>query len=86
MAWAHDNARSVHPLQYYVSSILNKNKKACIYNLMLHGLKAAQGEWTLVCIAFNLKRLHTLKEVKKAAEVAASKLPKLIIEYCSIRP
>jgi hypothetical protein len=37
-------------------------------------LKAVQGEWTLVCIAFNLKRLHTLKGVKKAAEVAASML------------
>jgi hypothetical protein len=39
---------------------------------MLGGLKAVQGEWTLVCMAFNLKRLHTLKGVKKAAEVAAS--------------
>ena len=41
---------------------------------MLRGLKAVQGEWTLLCIAFNLKRLHTLKGVKKAAEVAASML------------
>jgi transposase len=41
-------------------------------HFMLRGLKAVQGEWTLVCIAFNLKRLHTLKGVKKAAEVAAS--------------
>jgi Transposase DDE domain len=40
----------------------------------LRGLKAVQGEWTLVCIAFNLKRLHTLKGVKKAAEVVASML------------
>ena len=39
---------------------------------MLRSLKAVQGEWTLVCIAFNLKRLHTLKGVKKAAEVAVS--------------
>jgi hypothetical protein len=39
---------------------------------MLRDLKAVQGEWTLVCIAFNLKRLHTLKGVKKAAEVATS--------------
>ena len=39
---------------------------------MLRGLRAVQGEWTLVCMAFNLKRLHTLKGVKKAAEVAAS--------------
>src|SRR2546421_3727078 len=40
----------------------------------LRGLKVVQGEWTLVCIAFTLKRLHTLKGVKKAAEVAASML------------
>jgi len=26
----------------------------------LRGLQAAAGEWCLVCIAFNLKRLHTL--------------------------
>lgn len=26
----------------------------------LRGLEAASGEWTLVCLAFNLKRLHTL--------------------------
>ena len=32
---------------------------------MLRGLRAVQGEWTLVCIAFNLKRLHTLKGVKR---------------------
>src|SRR5919109_157432 len=43
-------------------------------HFLLRGLKAVQGEWTLVCIAFNLKRLHTLKGVKKAAEVAASRL------------
>ena len=27
----------------------------------LRGLPAASGEWTLVCLAFNLKRLHTLR-------------------------
>lgn len=27
----------------------------------LRGLAAAAGEWTLVCLAFNLKRLHTLQ-------------------------
>ena len=43
-------------------------------HFLLRGLKAVQGEWTLVCIAFNLKRLHTLKGVKKAAEVVASML------------
>ena len=25
------------------------------------GLAAAAGEWTLVCLAYNLKRLHTLR-------------------------
>jgi transposase len=45
---------------------------------MLRGLKAVQGEWTLVCIAFNLKRLRTLKGVKKAAEVAASMFSSVI--------
>ena len=39
---------------------------------MLRGLMAVKGEWTLLCIAFNLKRLHTLKGVKKAAKVVAS--------------
>lgn len=28
---------------------------------LLRGHKAVQGEWNLVCIAFNLKRMHTLK-------------------------
>jgi DDE family transposase len=32
---------------------------------LLRGLKAVQGEWTFVCSAFNLKRLHTLKRGKK---------------------
>ena len=27
----------------------------------LRGLKKAAGEWTIVCLAFNLKRLHTLR-------------------------
>lgn len=27
---------------------------------MLRGLKKAQGEWSLVCMAYNLKRLHTI--------------------------
>ena len=26
----------------------------------LRGLKAAQGEWNLVCMAWNLKRMHAL--------------------------
>jgi hypothetical protein len=39
---------------------------------MLRGLMAVQGEWTLVCIAFDLKRLHTLKRAKKAVAMAVS--------------
>ncbi len=27
---------------------------------MLRGLEKAKGEWNLVCIAYNLKRLHTI--------------------------
>ena len=27
---------------------------------LMRGLKAVTGEWTLVCIAYNLKRLHVL--------------------------
>jgi len=27
---------------------------------LLRGLEAVPGEWTLVCIAYNLKRLHVL--------------------------
>jgi hypothetical protein len=34
-------------------------------SFMLRGLKAVQGEWTLLCIAFNLKRLHTPKRGEK---------------------
>ena len=28
---------------------------------MLRGFKKAKGEWSLICIAYNLKRLHTIK-------------------------
>jgi len=28
---------------------------------LLRGLQAVQGEWALVCIAWNLKRMHTLR-------------------------
>jgi len=27
---------------------------------MLRGFEKAQGEWSLMCIAYNLKRLHTI--------------------------
>jgi Transposase DDE domain len=33
----------------------------------LRGLFAAAGEWTLVCLAYNLKRLHVLREPKAHA-------------------
>jgi hypothetical protein len=29
---------------------------------MLRGLKKVSGEWNLVCLAYNLKRLHTLRQ------------------------
>ena len=35
---------------------------------MLRGLMGVKGEWTLLCIAFNLKRLHTLNRAKKTPE------------------
>ena len=28
---------------------------------MLRGLEKVKGEWTLVCLSYNLKRLHRLK-------------------------
>jgi IS5 family transposase len=37
---------------------------------LLRGLAAARGEWTLVCMAYNLKRLHTLQTAVAAAKGA----------------
>jgi len=28
---------------------------------MLRGFEQAKGEWNLVCIAYNLKRLHSMR-------------------------
>ena len=28
---------------------------------MLRGFEKAKGEWNLICIAYNLKRLHTIR-------------------------
>ncbi|MBU1994664.1 transposase [bacterium] len=28
---------------------------------MLRGFEKAKGEWNLICIAYNLKRLHTMR-------------------------
>ena len=34
---------------------------------LLRGLKKVSGEWNLVCLAYNLKRLHTLRQSASAA-------------------
>ena len=34
---------------------------------LLRGLKKDSGEWNLVCLAYNLKRLHTLRQTAMAA-------------------
>ena len=34
---------------------------------LLRGLKKVSGEWNLVCLAYNLKRLHTLRQTALAA-------------------
>jgi hypothetical protein len=34
---------------------------------LLRGLKKVSGEWNLVCLAYNLKRLHTLRQKALAA-------------------
>ena len=34
---------------------------------LLRGLKKVSGEWNLVCLAYNLKRLHTLRQTATAA-------------------
>ncbi len=34
---------------------------------LLRGLKKVTGEWSLVCLAYNLKRLHTLRRAVQAA-------------------
>lgn len=34
---------------------------------LLRGLKKVSGEWNLVCLAYNLKRLHTLRQTAVAA-------------------
>ena len=37
---------------------------------LLRGLAAVRGEWTLLCLAYNLKRLHTLRAAGAAAQAA----------------
>jgi transposase len=45
---------------------------------MLRGLMGVKGEWTLLCIAFNLKRLHTLNRAKKTPERMARMFLRMI--------
>jgi hypothetical protein len=45
---------TVEPLIGIIKEVLG------LRQFSLRGLEAASGEWTLVCLAFNLKRLHTL--------------------------
>jgi hypothetical protein len=37
---------------------------------LLRGLAAVRGEWTLLCLAYNLKRLHTLQAAGWAGRAA----------------
>ena len=34
----------------------------------LRGLEAAEGEWCLVCLAYNIKRMHTIQRTEKAGK------------------
>jgi hypothetical protein len=34
---------------------------------LLRGIKKVSGEWNLICLAYNLKRLHTLRQTAPAA-------------------
>ncbi len=38
---------------------------------LLRGLRAVQGEWALVCLGWNLKRLFALRKMKKSARSSA---------------
>src|SRR5205085_12589853 len=38
----------------------------------LRGTQAAAGEWCLVCLAFNLKRFHTLSEAQEERRTRCS--------------
>ncbi|MCX8092299.1 MAG: transposase, partial [Verrucomicrobiae bacterium] len=37
---------------------------------LLRGLKKVRGEWTLVCLAYNLRRLHRLGAGRRLATAA----------------
>jgi hypothetical protein len=43
------------------------SRSARLRQFMLRGLKKVTGEWNLVCLADNLKRLHTLRQTASAA-------------------
>ncbi|MBK8986218.1 MAG: transposase [Chloroflexi bacterium] len=44
-----------------VEPVIGIVRKPWVCRFSLRGLVAAGGEWTLVCLAYNLKRLHTLQ-------------------------
>ena len=46
---------TVEPVIGIIKEVLNFRQ------FSLRGLVAAAGEWTMVCLAYNLKRLHTLQ-------------------------
>jgi len=66
--------KMAHKLQTEVGQVIYRLRKCTVEPVIgivkevlgfrqfsLRGLKAAAGEWALVCIAFNLKRLHKLQ-------------------------
>jgi hypothetical protein len=46
--------RAIEPVFGVIKSVMGFRR------FLLRGLEAVKGEWNLVCIAFNLKRLHAL--------------------------
>ncbi len=47
---------TVAPLPGNIAEVLGS------YQVSLHDAQSAAGEWYLVCLAFNLKRFHTLSQ------------------------
>lgn len=52
--------QTVEPVFGIIKSVMGYDR------FLLRGLAKAQLEWTLVCVAFNLKRLHRLGGFKLA--------------------
>lgn len=57
-----DEGQALYRLpKYTVEPVIGIIKEAIGFRqFSLRGLKNIQGEWSLVCLAFNLKRLHSL--------------------------